>query len=211
MTTTLDDALSVRRAVVSLVVASCLAAWGESALAAPPGWRTHAARDGSLTLALPSSWLDTSQITPRLIAQRHLPQQIKNTLANMPSMPTLKLAAYDLAPGKVSKRFATNVNVNENVVPRGMSLQAIEATTMGQLQGSGALVGTVHASEVTVPAGQAYKLTAQLRLSGMVVAETQYGLLRGGIAAFITYSTTPAAAPAYAPTFTRSIQTFRFR
>jgi hypothetical protein len=205
------DAMKVWKSVAVALSACLLAVWVSSAVAASTGWRTHSARDGSLSISLPSSWLDTAQITPRLIAERHLPQQIKNTVRSMSSQPALTLAAYDLAAGKVTKRFATNLNVIENPEPAGTTVQQVEATTLGELQGSGLAVGRLRVSQLKLPAGPAYKIVGSLRLSGMVVAETQFGLVHDGIAAFVTYGTTPAASSSYSATFTRSIATLRFR
>jgi hypothetical protein len=200
----------MRRIAAGLILAGLLTA---SAAAAPgqraSAWRVHSALDRSFTLATPPSWLDTFQITPELIARRKLPPMIKSMVTKISTSPTFKLAAYDLTPGKVTKQFATNVNVTEYREPGGTTVQEFAAATLGQLAATKLVTGKPQSSLVRLPAGLAYKLTFHLRL-GILTSSTQYGFVHGGVAYAVSYTTTRNQGASYQPTFTRSIRSFRF-
>lgn len=121
----------------------------------------------------------------------------------------MKFVALDPA---AKQRFVTNVNVVVQDAPDDTELADLAEASAAELRSLG-VVRALRTSMVTLPAGEAVKITYRMELrygnATRSVATLQYALIDDGQSYVVTYSTLPDLAPRYATAFADSAQSFR--
>ncbi len=123
--------------------------------------------------------------------------------------PYIKFIAFDLGT-PLSETFATNMNVIVLAAPRGLdALVDGDAAEIRAAEGAGS---TVQTQRITLPAGEAAIVTAQLRLAGNphLAVVTHYVLAVDGVGFILQFTTLADHLSGLAPTFEDVARTFRF-
>jgi hypothetical protein len=96
--------------------------------------------------------------------------------------------------------------------PTVADLELLRAASVAQLSSLGVVVGKVASRFVTLPAGKAVELRYRARYSATspILSQLQYLLVHNGSSTVLTYTTLPKVQSAYAGTFLRSAQSFRY-
>lgn len=198
-----------RTALVAVVALSVLLPAAGASASPQAGWRQLRSAAG-FTVSAPASWVDFSRATPTILARARTDPKLQAYVDLVKRTKAVKLVAVDLTPARLAAGFATNLNVVQLPTIGDARLQA-DATT-AQLRGLGILVGNVHTTRETLPAGPTSKLEyrAHYTTGGQVVSTTQFFLVHGGKAVVLTYTTLPSLETAYRAVFERSARSFRF-
>lgn len=182
-------------------------------------WVTH--RSTGFTIQLPASWADATGDRQRILEESRrlvdedpeLARIIDGLLAAGTASSAVRMFAFDLDRASLRSGFATNLNV----IRERTSLSAAEwrRESLEALVASRFVQEPVWSKVVKLPAGKALRLTYRARFTvagkRLVVAITQFGIVRPGSATILTYTTLPALSASYRPTFDRSARSLRFR
>jgi hypothetical protein len=168
------------------------------------------------SLGVPSSW--TAITRDELEETGALDRFAKDNPAVAPVLdgvlqPGSPVKFFALDPS-VEHGFATNVNVVVQDVPDDLELSELAESSAAELESLGVVQG-VKTTEVSLPAGQAVKITFRLQArygtASRTVATLQYALLDDGQSYVVTYSTLPELESRYASAFEESARSFRVR
>jgi hypothetical protein len=126
--------------------------------------------------------------------------------------PNSPLKFFAMDPN-IRNAFATNLNITVEELPAGMTLDGYEQASRSQLQTLTNIVGEFGSERVELPAGQALRLTYQLKLTASgrlrTASTLQYIFVGGGVAYVLTYTTLPEFASDYEDEFAESARSFR--
>ena len=203
----------VRRtaALVAAVLALLAAA---SAEAAAPLVR-HAVPGLGFSIGVPSTWkavdyrqVATSDVADRLAKENPNLRQLIHAIRD----PQSGVRFFAADPNAVNG-FATNVNVVVEKVPAGVTAAVYANAAFNQLSRVPNVVRPVRRQAVQLPAGPSTRLRYGLRFSlggkQIVVAITQYALVRGTQAFVVTYTTVPTRASKLSSLFEASARSIR--
>lgn len=199
------------RRLPTLVVLVTVAAVASPAVASPTGgWTTHREQANGFTIAAPSTWIDVTRLTPKVLDQLKQTPALAGYLAAVQRTHAIKLVLADVGPRTIAAHYATTCNVAQ--VPTIGDLRLARDATVAGLQATGLVHGSVHTASVTLPAGKAVELRyeEQLGPASPAVLLQQFILVRDGTATAISYATLPKLAAAERPIVQRSIRSFRF-
>jgi hypothetical protein len=205
------------RIVVALLALTAAVVAAPVAAGPDMTWPRHGA--GTFSLQLPRSWSDASKDRAKLLAElRKLyaddakaAAMIDGLLAASEGNTGIKMIAFDLAPTSLRTGFATNLNVLLEPTPLPLAVwrQAAEKS----LASMSFVRQPIWSDVIKLDAGKAvrFRYRARFTIKGrrLDCAITQYGILRGGIAYVLTYTTLPTLAAGYRATFDRSARSFR--
>jgi hypothetical protein len=175
-----------------------------------PGWTLIKKPAAGFSVQVPPHWDEASLATindllkknPNIPAQ--LATQVQTALAN----DAVKLFVLDFEPDASDQQFVTNFNVSQQSEPTGVSLQALADATANQLQHLSGFHNSLDQSNVVLPAGTAVKLHYQITIS-LVDDVTQFVLLHGSSAYFLTFTTLPDRLAKVQSSFQSVADTFR--
>jgi hypothetical protein len=183
--------------------------------AATSGTHTYTIPGEKISFALPSAWkavdakhlLSSSQL--QKLEQENPELGTILQLANRPDSP-VKFFAFDPS---IHLHFATNANVVLTALPTKITFDTYATALPAEIRTLKS-ASNVRAQRVTLPGGQALRLTYSLRLisAGKVIhtATLQYAFLVGGTQSVVfTYTTLPQLQAQYAATFAASASSIR--
>jgi hypothetical protein len=200
----------VRRAILTalLLALGLSACGGDSQPSASGEWTRHDVRDSSASVALPEEWKVIKDFDPQTLSDfteenKKFAPYVQPLLEN----DVFKLFALD---PDIQEAFATNLNVI--VAPVSMPLRqwvAQENASTKRL----AVPNSLRTSYIQTPEGEAAKMSWLLELNSggekKRVRSQQYMFQQDGTGYVLTFSTLPPLATKYAPTFTKSAQSFQ--
>jgi hypothetical protein len=205
--------LSTFLGLIFLVPNAALAQTSTPALG--PGWQWHQLSENGYALGLPPSWtpIDLAPATisgaidkvtgqdPRL--KEWLPAQIDQLVAQ-----NISFTAFDFTPGLASG-IATNLIVMSQPLSLRVSVDTLGQINVAQMEKMPGVVLPILSHHVTMPAsGDAYFVQTNIQLPSGTFASTQYYWVGTSAYYVLTFTTTPAELPTYAPEFDAIAQTF---
>jgi hypothetical protein len=216
-------ARSVLTALTILATAACGVGPMQSAQASPrpstpsrapttqPGWTLIEKPAAGFSVQVPPHWDEASAATissvlknnPNLPAQ--LATQVQTALAN----DAIKLFVLDFEPNASDQHFVTNLNVVQQNVPPGMSLQAFADANANQLQQLSQFHPPLDQSSVVLPAGKAVKLHYQLT-TPLASDVTEFILVHRSLGYILTFTTLSDRLATVQSSFQSVAETFRF-
>jgi hypothetical protein len=176
------------------------------------GW-TRAAGPG-FTLGLPPGW----QSFPTTTDAKAFTELEKTDPARAAILraafggelsPFIKFIAFDIDT-PLSRTFATNMNVIVVAAPRG--LDALVDNDVAQVRGAEGVASTVQTQRITLPAGEAAIVTAQVRLAGnpQLAVVTHYVLELDELGFILQFTTLADHLEEQGPVFEDVARSFRF-
>jgi hypothetical protein len=173
-------------------------------------WKTHHVRIAGFSVAAPAAWIDVTRLTPQVLAKESEVPGLRAYVEAARSSKAIKLIVVDVGRTTIESHFASGLNVTQ--VPAIGDLKTQREITVAQLKSAGVVIGAVASSYVTLPAGEALRLSyrARFAVGNPIVATLQFVFLRSGKATVITYTTLPKLQSHYGSTFARSAHSFRF-
>jgi hypothetical protein len=180
-------------------------------------WKRHAGP--GFSISLPSTWVDASKDRERLLARvrklyagnGQLATMIDGLISASRGANGVKMIAFDLEPGALRSGFATNLNVLRSRT--NMLLPLWREAAIHQLTSMPFVKQPIWSQPVRLAAGKAirFRYKAQFSVGGkpLLVAITQYGLVKAGTAHVLTYTTLPKLDARYRALFEHSARTLR--
>ncbi len=200
----------MRRAILTalLLAVGLSACGGDSQPSASGKWTRHDVRDSSASVALPEEWKVLKDFDPQTLSD-FTDENEKFAPYVQPLLDNDVFKLFALDPD-VQEAFATNLNVI--VAPVSTPLRewvAQENASTKRL----AVPNSLRASFIQTPEGEAAKVSWLLELNSggekKRVRSQQYMFQQDGTGYVLTFSTLPPLATKYAPTFTKSAQSFQ--
>jgi hypothetical protein len=201
----------VRRAILTafLLVAVVSACGSESQPSASGKWARHDVRDSAASIALPEEWkvlqgFDQASIEAFTKENEKFAPYVEPLLQN----DVFKLWAVD---PNIQDEFATNLNVVVTPIDKPLrEWVESESVTAQQV----AVPGSLKSKYIQTPAGEAARLEylVDLKTGGETkqMRALQYLFQKDGAGYVLSFSTLPALATKYEPTFSKSAKSFRF-
>ena len=200
--------------LLALALAGCSFRGGDSAPEArgDAGFTRYEISSGNFSVAVPDTWHATTSTQMQKASFKLLARE------NPVFRPYAEAAAKKRSPFKffaydpvVRNRFATNLNV---VVSQLRAKSTPESFRRRLVAEAGSITASkVHATEVSLPAGDAVRLEYRGRFSfegkRKVVSTVQYALLVDKKVYVLTFATLPAFADEYEWAFRTSADSFR--
>jgi hypothetical protein len=183
------------------------------------GWKRVAPSGEGFSLGLPPGWNSVSTrsaddaFNSLQSANPELANLVKDQLgASLSSL--IKLLAFDIQSPTLQQRFATNLNVVVAPTGSGVSFDAFLEANIDQLRRTPGLGNTLRSEKISLPAGQAAKITSQLTVNSaggqQTVAITQFLLVNEARGYIVSFSTLPSHVGSYSGLFQEIADTFRF-
>lgn len=174
------------------------------------GWKTHQVRAAGFRVDAPETWIDATRLTPQVLSKMSQIPSLRQYVELAKQSKAVKLILVDASAATVRNHYATNMNVVMS--PTVADLELLRAASVAQLSSLGVVVGKVASRFVTLPAGKAVELRYRARYSATspILSQLQYLLVHNGSSTVLTYTTLPKVQSAYAGTFLRSAQSFRY-
>jgi len=202
------------RRPATLVAALLALLAATSAEAAAPLVR-HAVPGLGFSIGVPSTWkaidyreVATSDVADRLAKENPNLRQLIQAIRD----PKSGVRFFAADPSAVNG-FATNLNVVVEKVPEGVTAAVYANAAFSQLSRVSNVIRPIRRQEIKLPAGPSARLRYGLRFSlggkQIVVAITQYALVRGTQAFVVTYTTLPTRAAKLSTLFEASARSIR--
>jgi hypothetical protein len=208
--------VTARRVRQAVLACSLLALLATSVASAGVTKRLEIPTAGA-SIAVPTAWkaLDASVVTSSKEFARFIDQNpsLRPFVEQMRGPgSTIKLMVFDL---KLTRGFATNVNVVVGSGSAGVTLAQLESLYKQQLRTLlPTLQGPVTTSVVSLPSGKAvrasYRIGFETAGRTLTVQSLQYVVLRANKSIVLTFSTLPTQARARGATFTAIARSLRF-
>jgi hypothetical protein len=180
----------MRRAI--LLAAFLAAVWCPASIASTAeSWHTLRARSAGITLSVPATWIDFTQLTPQLIDRAKSVPALQAYIEAARNSKAIKLLAADVGPATVKSGFANNTNIVQT--PAVGDLSFLRNAAVAQLEATGIVKGPIKTGFTTLPSGRALTLKYVLIVNGRLVATTQFVLIRAGVSTALTYSARPGS------------------
>ena len=175
----------------------------------------HTVPSIGFSIGVPSNWkavdyrqVATSDVADRLATENPNLRQIIQAIRDPNSGVRFFAADPDTVNG-----FATNLNVVVEKVPKGVTAAVYADAAVGQLGGVPNVLRPIRRQAVQLPAGPSARIRYGIRFSvggkQIVVAITQYALVRGTKAFVVTYTTLPSRATKLSTLFEASARSIR--
>jgi hypothetical protein len=209
--------VNVRRFLVATALAAALVAPAGASLQAP--WTRH--RAPGLSIELPAGWANASTDRARILAEvrklaakdPELAALMKELLGSGRGSLAVRMIAFDLSASSVASGFFTNLNILRE--PTDLSPAEWRKAALKSLAAAPFVRQPVWWRAVRLPAGKAARFTYRARFDTgtrrLDTAITQYGIVKGGAAHVLTFTTLPRLATSYRSVFERSARSLRLR
>lgn len=176
------------------------------------GFREHEVSAGGFAISVPSSWKTLDDLDDDAVES--FSRENPEFAPFMEAARANDAVDFIALDPEVTDEFATNLNVIVAPVPTSLTFER-------WVDGNVRTIDTIESAQVTsktptkLPTGRAVRLVWSYALNqpggARRVAVDQYYVRRDGEGFVLTYTTLPAQAAAYRPTFAQSARSFEFR